>query len=290
MTRRGFTLVELLVALVMTTIVAGALFQLLVTNQRVYRQQTERVDLNANVRAAVAVLPTELRELDAADTVESDLLRMGDTVVAYKAMRGVSFLCLDPVVTGPTSGTLILSASQTFGLRQIDPTFDSLLVFAENDLSTRTDDYWVHMNVAGAATPGALCGGQASLAVPVNAVYPPNSLADVRAGTPVRNFELAQVLTYADANGAWWLGDRRFRKGTGWTEIQPALGPLAASGLRFRYYDAAGAVTAVPALVTRIGVTVIGQTSTRVSRSGSGRQEYVVDTLVTEIALRNNPR
>ncbi len=47
---RGFTLIELLMALVMTTLVAGSLYKLLLSNQRVYRHQTERVELQGNRR------------------------------------------------------------------------------------------------------------------------------------------------------------------------------------------------------------------------------------------------
>jgi hypothetical protein len=63
--------------------VAGSVYQLLLSNQRVYRQQTERVDMQGNVRTAVAMLPSELLELNAGDAVDSDVLVLGDTLVSY---------------------------------------------------------------------------------------------------------------------------------------------------------------------------------------------------------------
>ncbi|HEX6105720.1 MAG TPA: type II secretion system protein, partial [Gemmatimonadales bacterium] len=61
---RGFTLVEILIALVIMGLVTGALFQLLTNTQRLSRAQAEQVDLQANVRAGSLVVPNELRELN----------------------------------------------------------------------------------------------------------------------------------------------------------------------------------------------------------------------------------
>src|SRR5438093_9125055 len=43
--RRGFTMIELLIALVILGIVSAALYKVLVTNQRTYLAQTQRIDL-----------------------------------------------------------------------------------------------------------------------------------------------------------------------------------------------------------------------------------------------------
>lgn len=288
MNRRGFTLVGLMIALVMTGIVVAALYQLLLTNQRVYREQTERVDLNANVRAAVAILPTELREMNAADTVESDITAMGDSALRYKAMRSFFVLCQPPVTAGPNA-TLFVWRNTSLGLRAIDDDRDSVLIYAEGDPLTARDNLWIHANVRAAISPGTGCpGGAPSIAIPINNVWPAGSLNRVLLGAPIRSFETIELLTYADLGGDWWLGARNFSKGKGWSAIQPILGPLAASGLKLQYFDANGAVTAVPEQVARIGATVIGRSWTK-SRGG-GTEAYVVDTLVTHIALRNIPR
>src|SRR5256885_13674580 len=66
--RRGFTMIELLIALVILGIVSAALYKVLVTNQRTYLPQTQRIDLQQNIRAAVTILPAELREINAVRT------------------------------------------------------------------------------------------------------------------------------------------------------------------------------------------------------------------------------
>ena len=65
--RRGLTLVELLVALVLLSIVSAALYRVLVSNQRIYQAQTQRIDMQQNIRAAAQILPADLRELDASE-------------------------------------------------------------------------------------------------------------------------------------------------------------------------------------------------------------------------------
>jgi prepilin-type N-terminal cleavage/methylation domain-containing protein len=82
--RRGFTMVELLVALVLLGIVSAALYRVLVNNQRLYQAQTARIDLSQNIRAAGSILPAEFRQLDAS---EGDIGAMSATSISIRAMR-----------------------------------------------------------------------------------------------------------------------------------------------------------------------------------------------------------
>ena len=68
------------------------------------------------------------------------------------------------------------------------------------------------------------------------------------------------------------------------------MGPLiGANGMTLSYFDAAGAVTAVPANVAQIEIRVRGQTAQPI-RLADGRQMNQVDSIVTRVALRNNKR
>src|SRR5437870_6978067 len=82
--RRGYTLIELLIALVLLGMVSGAIYKVLVNNQRLYLAQTQQIDLQQNMRAAAAILPAEFRELDAAD---GDIRAMSATSITIRAMR-----------------------------------------------------------------------------------------------------------------------------------------------------------------------------------------------------------
>src|SRR5438093_10941367 len=101
--RRGFTMVELLVALVLLALVSAALYRVLVNNQRLYLAQTQRIDLSQNIRAASNILPAEFRELDAAD---GDITAMSATSISIRAMRWLSFVCIPPVLGGGNAGLI----------------------------------------------------------------------------------------------------------------------------------------------------------------------------------------
>lgn len=292
LTKRGFTLIELLIALVLMGIVSSGIYAVMINNQRVYRQQTLRIELNDNLRSAVAILPADLRELNSMDLISntaSDIQEMTASSIVYKAMRSLYTICLPaPAAPGtppnPVSGgTLTLDATM-IGLRGLSRDFDSLLVFADVNPDLMTDDVWLHVDVTD-VQPGNNCpGNQPSLAVQVN---PPIALASgVFSGAPVRGFEMSDVRSYTDASGMLWLGARRYSKSVLWSNIQPIAGPLQPGGFQLAYFDVNGFATANPRLVARIDITVIGRTSQPVSLA-DGSLAYVADTLMTQVALRN---
>src|SRR5438132_1613574 len=131
--RRGFTMIELLIALVILGIVSAALYKVLVTNQRTYLAQTQRIDLQQNIRAAVTILPAELREINTIGTQganNGDLSGMLSTSLTIRAPRQLAFLCLTPPLGGGI-GQIILTVRQQpmFGSRPGYARGDSVLVF-----------------------------------------------------------------------------------------------------------------------------------------------------------------
>jgi hypothetical protein len=249
------TLIELLVALVLTLIVLGTVYRLFLGHQRVYRRHVERVQLQANLRAALAMVPPELVELNTA------------------------------ALDGGTTGSVTLSRNLTFGLRQLDGARDSLFLYAEPDSAARATDFWAHANVVG-VTSGTDCpSGQPSYSVILDGIRPSGALGLVRVGAPARGYELVQLTSYRDSYGDWWFGMRQFNKGSGWGRIQPILGPVVRGGLRFAYLNGAGARTAEPSDVASIAMTVVGRSS-RPVRAVTGEIEYLRDTLLTSVALR----
>src|SRR5439155_812744 len=62
-----------------------------------------------------------------------------------------------------------------------------------------------------------------------------------------------------------------------------------ANGVTFSYYDSVGAVTPLPAQVAQIQIVLRARTTSPI-RGADGVQAYKVDSVVTRVALRNNPR
>jgi hypothetical protein len=268
-----------MVALTLTGVVCGTVYLLLRNNQRLYREQAQRIELSDNLRAAMAIVPIDLRELDAGDAAGSDIIAMTDSSLTYKAMRNLYLTC------AATAGRTLHLDTAMLGLRPLDPEFDSLLVFADSQPTLTQDDHWIHVNVT-AVTKDTGCHGQSGLRVSVSPAI--QAAESVLAGYPVRGFEVAEVRRYADGLGAEWLGARRYSKSSGWSAIQPFAGPLEDRGLRLAYYGRDGSATQDPSLVARVSVTIMGRSPQRVQLRGGGWRS-LVDTAIAQVALRNNP-
>ena len=100
-------------------------------------------------------------------------------------------------------------------------------------------------------------------------------------GAPFRAFRRVEYGLYQEG-GRWWLG----RKVGAAASYEKLTGPLRSAGdggLVFTYYDAAGAVTAVPGLVAAVEF-VIRAESYRLP--GSGSTSFQQDSLALRVAIR----
>ena len=294
--RRGFTLIELMIALVLLGIVPTAVYKVLVNNQRLYTAQTQTIDLQQNIRAAAAILPAEFRELDAAD---GDIKGMTATSLRIRAMRELAFVCADPVLGGGI-GQITLTVRQTpiYGTRQTFSKGDSILVYWEGDPTTRTDDKWLPAQLQQDAAPGFCADSQVATNPAYLLTLQPQWINDptlnrggaITRGAPLRGFDkIAYELYQAPApDNNWYLGQRNPASGG---TIQPLIGPLiGANGVTFSYYDSVGVVTADSSKVAQIGFVLRARTASPIRSAGTGVQDYKVDSVVTWVALRNNPR
>ena len=308
LSRRGFTMVELLVSLVIMGIVATALYRVLVNNQRIYQTQTQRIDLSQNIRAAGTILPGELRE---ADANEGDISAMSATSISFRAMRWMGYLCSLPN-TGPsalvTTPVLIttLSNRHQYGARA-PVSGDSVLIRYEGDEGTRNDDSWVQGkitamvagNCAGGAVspdngPGQILTISAFMPATWSGLTPPapNLTNSIYAGAPIRGYTSVTYGLYKPAGDtSWYIGYQR-----GSSAMQPLIGPVLSNGLQLAYYDSTGAVldpavAANRALVERVDITVRGRTVQPVRRvSGGTVLGPLIDSVVVRTTLRNNRR
>ena len=294
--RRGFTMIELLVALVLLGLVSAAIYRVLVNNQRLYMAQTQRIDLSQNIRAAATILPAELRELDAFD---GDIAFMSPTQLDIRAMRWLSFVCVPPALDGNNLGRQmiirggVVGEPMYFGSRDIRENTDSLLIYLDGNQTIRTDDYYVPGRIA--ATPGKQdCPPVGAVAAQPgtriifdgNFLFGTNIAGAITLGAPVRGFERVTYRLYQPAGDtSWYIGLQPSLQ-----TIQPLIGPVLANGLTFQYFNAAGAVTAIRTQVARIDITVRARTAAPVRAGGQAPLRPIVDSVVTSVALRNNRR
>jgi len=281
-----------MIALVLLGMVSAAIYKVLVNNQRVYMAQTQQIDLQQNIRAAASILPAEFRQIDAGD---SDIVAMGPDSIRTRVIRQLGFLCAAPPLGGGVGQiTLTLRQSPMYGTRTTYTVNDSLLVYYEGDPTSRSDDGWLRGQVKTTATLANGCAGPPAANAFVITMAPPwiagsqfNFNGAITSGSPVLGFDKVVYRTYLSSDGNWYLGLRN-PAATG--TIQPLVGPLIGSnGVTFSYFDANGAVTADPTRVARIDITLRARTASPI-RNTQGAIAYKVDSVVTSVALRNNPR
>jgi prepilin-type N-terminal cleavage/methylation domain-containing protein len=294
--RRGFTMVELLVAMFMLAAVGGATYALLVSTQRASRRQVEKSNLQDNVRAGMLILPAELREVGYSGA-EPDLLEIEVDRIQFRAMRGVGFAC-------QSSGTEVRVRKPILGYGRDPKVTDDILHFVEGEENMAADDVWRNLGLLdvdltstcpdntpaikltlapGGATPDDLVDFAGDLAPP----------SKVKPEAPVRFYEVMEMGLHP-VDGRSWLG----AKSVSATELayQPVLGPLAdGTGLEFTYYNATGAEVPVTTdkntiLTIRTIVVALQGRSDESIYIGVGGPKIDELNLKTRVALRNTLR
>jgi prepilin-type N-terminal cleavage/methylation domain-containing protein len=279
--RKGFTLVELLIALVMLLMVSAAFFSALTGVQRTTRTQTEMAAMRGTIRGGLQIVATDLQELyaDQAPPGTSDIISMSATAITYKATRGTGALCEQP--TSDTEVKILKSLWK--GLH--DPGFDDrdrgLFVFRDLDPTQSVDDVWGEATINGTVVDG-VCGTEPAWVVPVTWVV--GSKAGVGAGAPVRTYERME-LGLVTLDGRSWLG---IRSDPTEPTLLPLAGPLAANGVAFRYLHSDGSVTVAASAVKMIELRLTGETDRVVNTALSSEVLRVSDSLTLRVELRNS--
>jgi prepilin-type N-terminal cleavage/methylation domain-containing protein len=269
---RGLTLVELLVAVVVASVVMASVFAILVSNQRIYAVQSEKIIGQQTIRAGAEIMATELREMSIAG---GDLIAMDDDEVTFRAGRAFAVAC----DVAEASGVLTVRAWPGAG------TFagaDSVFIFSDGDPELSSDDVWLMgtVNSVDNTPSGSTCGvvARPEIELVFNNLAPAAAVPGVRVGAPIRGFE---VIRYgvATLGGQPYLG-----RGSATGALEAIVGPLApgGDGLELVYLDGDGNMTATPAQVRSIVLTL---------RSASDIQDQagrpVADSLTVVVNTRN---
>jgi prepilin-type N-terminal cleavage/methylation domain-containing protein len=277
MRRRGFTLVELVMALVLLGLVATVLTKVFISQQRLTVAQVEQASMQANVRTGTRIVANELVELSSNALSGSDIITFTATDLVYRGMRSLALACR------VTSGSVRVRTTPIYGARPITAGRDSMLLFVEHDSTTASDDEWVALPITGVSSSTCLDGSPAlrlaSAGIP--------SAGEVQLDAPVRTYEIMEVAPVI-AGVHNWLGARSVTAGE---ELTPVAGPITLAGLSFNYLDSLGAETATRSRIRSIRITLRGQTDWNILSLGTGLAAAPLrDSLVTTVTLRNVAR
>ena len=294
--RRGFTLVELLVAIVLLALVGVTLMKVMNRMLRVTTAQVQLANSQGNARTGTLAIPQELREIGY-DTIPlagqavTDLEDIQPNRITFRAMRGVGITCGTPTLTE------FKIRYPLFGMRDPLPT-DGFMLFVEGDPNLALDDTWAPMDVQ-AIDYSSTCGadkaikftlGGAPQVDPINGVD--MAMSNFFVGAPVRWYERMEYGAVMD-NGRAYIGARSLSLGQG--ALQPMIGPLSdTTGFALTYYDKDGNVldpnSDDPLVVRSIGVNVIGATQGGISLAASTNRARSQSPVYTRVALRNTLR
>jgi prepilin-type N-terminal cleavage/methylation domain-containing protein len=272
--RRGFTLVELLMGLIIMGLVAAALTRVFISQQRLTVSQVEQASMQSNVRIGTLILANELREVATGVSGGTDIKSFSATQLTYRAMRSLALACSTSV------SRVFIRASPVFGARPITAVRDSMLLFVENNSNDASDDDWVSLPINSIAN--ATCRDSAAFRLNTSTLP-----TGIRVDAPVRTFEIMHIAPIV-AGGHTWLGAHSLTDPAN-PPLTPVAGPITVAGLTFSYYDRDGNPTGFRSSIRSIKIILRGQSDWDV-RPGTAigvPLQPLLDSLVTTVTLRN---
>jgi prepilin-type N-terminal cleavage/methylation domain-containing protein len=292
--RGGFTLVELLVALVLTATVVAVLFELLVGQGRIVRLQNAREEVQQNARATLELIASELRGVDS-----RAITAAGSNTITFRMPRAWGVVCEHT----PDRLAALFPSAAVHALR----TGDEFLAIPPAGLSTS----WQYLAVTDRTTNSAEWSAAAArcAALQPSIVFTSGGRSPVRSyvgretasspatlglpaggeglppGTPIYVYDDVRygIGTSAGTPGSW------IRRNTGPAlQMHPLAGPVPPThGLVFRYLDAEGlpvtdlGTAAGRERIARVEITVVAH-----SRALFNNQPQQ-DSVSTLVYLRN---
>ena len=278
MTRRGFSLLEV----VITLVVAG-LFSTLIANtvarvQQAGRSRAERSGLTGSLRLALGALRREFESFGVDSVAGADHQALGSSSLTFRADRGLWTICRSAV------DTLVLNSRQPSGLqsRAPVPNRDSLLLYLPGDSATVIDAWLPVPITVGPIAAACPSGGRGILFITSL------SAADrlrYRIADPgiARLFETVNARLYVSAAGPAFGWEERSAAAT----VQPVASPMApGNGLELISSDRFGVPTGVAAAVAIFDIRLRGR-SARDLAVGPAIVSVVADSLSMVVGLRN---
>lgn len=232
LTRRGSTLAELVVAIVLASLVLGTATSSVLRQQRSAARLAARGAVEEQLHGGNGLAFAQLAMLSAS---AGDLVagQISDSALQLRATIATGLSC-----SGAVAAVTILADPEpelpSVGWAGPAHRGDSLWWFGERDTT------WHARVVQGTSTSATGCGGARSVVLSLAGT---DSLA---ASQPVRVTRPVRLSVYRAGDGSWQLGERELSETTGQLGgVQPVAGPFVRalpSGERtgFRYFAADG--------------------------------------------------
>ncbi len=295
--RRGTTIVELVVALVLTAILAAASMRLVDFTHRFARGSTLIAEERTQIAAVAHTLRPMIQELSADG---ADLITASDSSLTFLGNIGSAIACrlASTSVELPPENLATNIMLSTWAMSPQPG--DEVALLDEGPTIGGGDDRWFTSRIVGTARVPNGCSGTPYVTPADAGKYGwMLQLADTvpgtaRPGAPIRTRRLQRIALYRSGT-QWMMGWTDWNLSLGaWNTIQPLAGPLqpyasppAASGLAFAWLDSTGAPVLVPgAALASVRLDVRGRTVAPVRMAGASNGVRR-DSLGARIPLRN---
>ncbi len=275
MTRRGVTLIELMVAMVVAAVLLSMAIRIQVTTERVGRGRLERAGAAASLRAAAKLVSWEWAGLGIDSMAGPDFSLPGSGRIAYRGQTGLLAICRlngDSLIVDPAQ-------LQPWRVRLPVAARDSLLIYLPGD-SAAALDAWLPVAVVAGPDNDICPGGSSGRRYRIAWSGYAGPMAEP---TVARSYEPLELRAYP-SGAAWQLGQVGLASGGA---VQPAVGPLSSSGFELLPLDADGAAAGAAGAA---GIDVrIRMLTGRETAVGPGRVARVEDSLGLFVRLVNVP-
>ncbi len=259
LTRRGFALIELLVATLLSAVLAILVGSLVVGSAATLRDRSERMGLEHSLRVSLGAARAMLEPLGFDSVSGADLSAPGPSSLVARVIRGSGVLCAaapDRLLT--RAGPLWWNAHRTPVRNR-----DSLLI-----ASVAGPDHWIVAPLVENPSAGICPDGSPALVLPT--VIPALAFAAVGAGSPLQVFEPVELRLYA-SSAASWVGLRLAATGEA---IQPLAGPFAPASPSLDYRDLQGNPALTGGDVAMVTIGLEGRTE-RAGGVGIARLRWI---------------
>lgn len=245
MNRQGIGLLEVLVALTLTSLLAALTALILSTAVFRLRDRSERMSAENSLRVGAVVIRTGLESLGRDSLAGADLLAVGPSSFTARATRAAGVLCAS------SPGLLVARAGAGWWSALRDPVAgrDSLL------LGRLDRPAWGIFALESPPQVVACPDGSAGIGLPVSADS--LALSGIGAGSPLRVVENLEVRLYRSAPDDW-LGVQLLSVAQ---PIQPFAGPMLPAGLVLESLDRAGLPSSTPAQVAAVNARLTSLTA-----------------------------
>jgi hypothetical protein len=297
--KRGTSLVELMVALVLFGIIGIATLRSLDRQARFHAGVLTILEARSQHAAAHEAVATELRSLSSS---AGDIARLSDSAIAFRLPVGSAVACAiapDTIYLAPDT---VSSGQVLAGFRVTPQPGDTAWLHNESATDVARDDSWNGIPITSAVRSTGTCTGSPLVHPALDAGRTSWRLAlasplpaSIIAGAPVRLTRTARFALYRGGTNEHWLGFSEIQPATGaWVTIQPVSGPYrpfsssapASSGVAMAARDSSGVPTLATASMSAISVTTRTLTTRAVRIDGLARGPHA-DSLHSLIGLRN---